>query len=74
MEGTITVLKRGVGSLEENTTKQKYFFKFSDLARFQKIEVGYQVRFEKKEDHPNNPAAHKIEVLGFVPTAVHRSS
>jgi cold shock CspA family protein len=64
MEGTIKNIKRGFGFIEERTTNRLWYFNFLDLTKLQMIREGFKVRFEKKGDHPQAPAAHKVEVLG----------
>jgi cold shock CspA family protein len=70
MEGVLKTLnKKGFGFIEESTTKRLWYFRFCDLTRFQRIQEGYRVQFEKKGDHPQAPAAHRVEILDFVPKA-----
>jgi cold shock CspA family protein len=70
MIGVIETLKRGFGFITEEGTQRLWYFGFSDLTqheemlqRFQRIQLGDRVQFEKKGDHPQAPAAHKIEIL-----------
>lgn len=49
MEGTIKILKTGFGFIEESTTKRLWFFTLRDLTKFQMIQEGFKVRFEKKD-------------------------
>jgi cold shock CspA family protein len=70
MVGIITTLKRGFGFITEEGTTKLWYFRFFDLTqakqlleRFQRIQVGDRVQFEKKGDHPQAPAAHKVTIL-----------
>jgi cold shock CspA family protein len=63
MIGVITTLKTGFGFIGEDTTKKKFYFKFSDLIRFQMIKEGYKVSFEVEEESCGDDETEWIDAM-----------